>query len=540
MKRGLIVTLAVIVIVIVAVSAFAAMGDFELLSPSAQVAAKKPFYVGVTYCGDNVTEAYQLVDKVKGYTNLFVVQSGPLMNNLTDMEQICDYAVNAGLYIIVYYSHNSGLGGSCDAFLANATARYGSHFLGVYFDDEPGGKMIDDSVNLYDNETGASIYKETGGTMSVTYGLGPCYLSFRPSGQIDVSNSSYLNENVGGVSNVSVSTNKNVSYYPNGTITAQTFVSLSFSNGTWVNTSEDPIVYEPNGTVICGNETTKTGEGILLWSPMGDEDQNITTTQQPITNPGTIAQFEVYQQLWDSRPLQTSAEAARAYLDTERSILGSIGNQSNVQLFTADYALDWYDYHAGYDVVLGELGWNQSFTQSIDQVRGAADMAGKNWGTMIAWASIAPPSLLTGDQMYTALQQSYESGAKYAVVFNYIGDQQGHGGISNSSIPSCLLQDTQFAAIQKFWTKIVQNPKETNNVKAQDALVLPANFGGSMRNQGEGTWGIWHSGSTSLQVWNTLQTSLHKYGSKLDIVYDDPAYPTAGEYRHVTYWNQTA
>ncbi len=97
------------------------------------------------------------------------MQSGPLMNNLTVMEQICDYAVDAGLNIIVYYSHNSGSGQSCDAFLANATAQYGSHFLGVYYDDEPGGKMIDGSINLYDNETGASIYKETdGSTLSRT------------------------------------------------------------------------------------------------------------------------------------------------------------------------------------------------------------------------------------------------------------------------------------------------------------------------------------------------------------------------------------
>ncbi len=42
---------SIIIMVVVAVSAFAAMGDFELSFPSAHVAAKKPFYVGVTYCG---------------------------------------------------------------------------------------------------------------------------------------------------------------------------------------------------------------------------------------------------------------------------------------------------------------------------------------------------------------------------------------------------------------------------------------------------------------------------------------------------------
>ncbi|MEM2910972.1 MAG: hypothetical protein QW146_00520 [Candidatus Bathyarchaeia archaeon] len=38
----------------------------------------KPFYVGVTFCGNTTTDAKMLVDKVKNYTNLFVLQSGPL------------------------------------------------------------------------------------------------------------------------------------------------------------------------------------------------------------------------------------------------------------------------------------------------------------------------------------------------------------------------------------------------------------------------------------------------------------------------------
>jgi ABC-type glycerol-3-phosphate transport system substrate-binding protein len=147
--------------------------------------------------------------------------------------------------------------------------------------------------------------------------------------------------------------------------------------------------------------------------------------------------------------------------------------------------------------------------------------------------------------MYNAMRQSYESGAEYVVVFNYRGDTPIIGGNSlsfNSSVPTgnCLLQASQFAAIQKFWKQVVENPRETNNVTTQDALVLPANFGGGMRTTVDGMWGIWHSNSTTQQVWNALQMALNKYGSKLDIIYDDPAYPTAGRYQHVVYWNQTA
>jgi hypothetical protein len=44
---------------------------------------QKPFYVGVTYCGSSVQEAKELIDKVKNYTNLFILQSGPLAKGIT-------------------------------------------------------------------------------------------------------------------------------------------------------------------------------------------------------------------------------------------------------------------------------------------------------------------------------------------------------------------------------------------------------------------------------------------------------------------------
>ncbi len=78
-------------------------------------AEQKPFYVGVTYCGNvstsernAVAEAKLLIDRVKNYTNLFVLQSGSLQWN-REAREICDYAVDSGLNVIVYLSvFNSG------------------------------------------------------------------------------------------------------------------------------------------------------------------------------------------------------------------------------------------------------------------------------------------------------------------------------------------------------------------------------------------------------------------------------------------------
>jgi len=65
---------------------------------------QKPFYVGVTFRGDNTQDAKLLVDRVKNYTNLFVLQSGPLMDNTTAVLEIGDYAVSNGLHFAAYFN----------------------------------------------------------------------------------------------------------------------------------------------------------------------------------------------------------------------------------------------------------------------------------------------------------------------------------------------------------------------------------------------------------------------------------------------------
>ena len=90
--------LALSLVILLAASTTAAVATYYL---TAKVEAD--VYVGVSFCGDTASEAKLLIDRVKGYTNLFVLQSGPVSANETAATEICDYAVNAGLKIIVYF-----------------------------------------------------------------------------------------------------------------------------------------------------------------------------------------------------------------------------------------------------------------------------------------------------------------------------------------------------------------------------------------------------------------------------------------------------
>jgi hypothetical protein len=147
-----------LLVTIVSTPIFISEGKGEATSSSPNV------YVGVTYGGTTVAGAEKLIDEVKSYTNLFVVASWEISGapNSTALDEICDYAVEAGLSIIVYFSfiyynytfqfgnfYNSssweiyGVAPWHIDWLNQAKTRWGDKFLGVYLYDEPGGKQID-------------------------------------------------------------------------------------------------------------------------------------------------------------------------------------------------------------------------------------------------------------------------------------------------------------------------------------------------------------------------------------------------------------
>ena len=107
---------------------------------------RDPVYVGVAFGGDTVAQAKLLIDKTKNYTNVFILDSGinPISTNETAAREICDYAVNAGLKIIINMGSWTPWNWPWQMqFLNTSRSIYGDKFLGAYYDDEPGGIPLD-------------------------------------------------------------------------------------------------------------------------------------------------------------------------------------------------------------------------------------------------------------------------------------------------------------------------------------------------------------------------------------------------------------
>ena len=107
------------------------------------------FFVGVEFAYNNVENCKALVDRVKNFTNLFVVGSLETTLDESNLNEVCDYVYDAGLYFFVffispmnetmYYRYNY----YPHIWILEAKEKYGDRFLGTYAFDEPGGKQLD-------------------------------------------------------------------------------------------------------------------------------------------------------------------------------------------------------------------------------------------------------------------------------------------------------------------------------------------------------------------------------------------------------------
>ncbi|PVX23091.1 MAG: hypothetical protein CW716_12940, partial [Candidatus Bathyarchaeum sp.] len=107
--------------------------------------SEEDFFFGVSFGGNTSSQAKQLIDKVKGYTNLFLINSWDVTTNETALNEVCEYASEAGLDFMVFFDFisHTGYPWHLTGWIDTATKRWGNQFLGVYLYDEPGGRQID-------------------------------------------------------------------------------------------------------------------------------------------------------------------------------------------------------------------------------------------------------------------------------------------------------------------------------------------------------------------------------------------------------------
>jgi hypothetical protein len=242
----------------------------------------------------------------------------------------------------------------------------------------------------------------------------------------------------------------------------------------------------------------------------------------------------------ENGPSQFINDTYASYSQTAQAYVGNLSAMINYyhpyspNIFTADFALNWFDYKGNYTAIFAEFVGNESKQRIIALDRGAAQAFHKDWGVIINWKYNQPPHYLeSGDALYSDLALAYSAGAKYAFVFSY-----GDPNITDYGI----LEPEHFEALQKFWNTLHSNPGSFGSNKARAAYVVPADYGFGFRHPNDRIWGLFPSDILSTKIYNDINNILiPRYGSCFDIIYDEPQIidPVARNYSKVFYWNQT-
>jgi hypothetical protein len=135
-------------IILIAVLSVSIITTIEWLG---SVNSTSEFFVGVEFAYDEnagdvadlVYDLKVLVDKVKDYTNLFIIGSHEITFDQTALNEACDYVVGSGLHLIVFFTDSELYNYTIFDWMVEAKQKYGDKFLGVYRYDEPGGNQLD-------------------------------------------------------------------------------------------------------------------------------------------------------------------------------------------------------------------------------------------------------------------------------------------------------------------------------------------------------------------------------------------------------------
>ncbi len=135
--------LCILLAIFLIISFFVALTINTYMNPQAEPVIMPDVFVGVDAAFGTVEEMLSIIDEVKSYTNLFVVGSTAITNDLANITQVCEYINNAGLYFMTFAHPAVNLNFSQVEWFNDARQRWNTSFLGLYAYDEPGGHQID-------------------------------------------------------------------------------------------------------------------------------------------------------------------------------------------------------------------------------------------------------------------------------------------------------------------------------------------------------------------------------------------------------------
>jgi hypothetical protein len=244
-------------------------------------------------------------------------------------------------------------------------------------------------------------------------------------------------------------------------------------------------------------------------------------------------------------PAVTSAanysDAATQFVTTMNWWLGNnsfsaargLVNNEDYRFYTSDYALYWWDYQAGYDVVFAEFGerggnWTYSRQLNVALCRGAATAQDRDWGIMITWSYVEPPYMESGTKLYNDMVLAYQNGAKYIVVFD-----------TNENWTQNVLMQEHLDAMKQFWEYAQNNPRTENSVDVRTAAVLPKDYAYGFRGPTDKIWGLWQADELTVNISTNVLNLLETYGGSLDLIYPIANQSSLG-YREIINWNYTA
>ncbi|MEM3378042.1 MAG: hypothetical protein QXV09_03370 [Candidatus Bathyarchaeia archaeon] len=170
---------------------------FAAVVPAAYIYSKNKsedsndeFFFGVMYGSNSTSEVKQLIDRIKGYTNLFILGSWDININETALNEVCNYVADAGMSFIVYFDFVAFASFPwLRTWLENASNQWGDKFLGIYLYDEPGGHQIDMNqwqTGIYARESMANATDYSDAANKFTTSI-PASLSWRNLKSLNVS-----------------------------------------------------------------------------------------------------------------------------------------------------------------------------------------------------------------------------------------------------------------------------------------------------------------------------------------------------------------